>query len=119
MFANLLYAIQFHYVHEEVLLCEKVLHEISEAKPRLVVGVTIGIEKERVVLEKVGDLAAAWEFELSMELADVIEADDVLRLGEEELLGCVTKRRRALELRMHSREGMRLDLGLGPLVDLG
>ncbi|BAT78508.1 hypothetical protein VIGAN_02119300 [Vigna angularis var. angularis] len=32
-FANLLDAVQFHCVHEGVLLSEKVLHEISEAKP--------------------------------------------------------------------------------------
>ena len=37
---------------------------------------------------------AAWESELSVELSGVIEVDDMLRLGGEELLGCVTKRRR-------------------------
>jgi len=39
------------------------------------------------MLEETGDLAAARESELSVELAGVIEADDVLRLGGEELLG--------------------------------
>ncbi|KAK7382088.1 hypothetical protein VNO80_00786 [Phaseolus coccineus] len=50
-------------------------------------------------------------FELLVEPAGVIEADDVLRLSGEELLGWVTKLRRASQWRMHSREELRLSLG--------
>ncbi|KAK7356833.1 hypothetical protein VNO80_16112 [Phaseolus coccineus] len=90
----------------------KVLHEISEVEPGLVVGVTVGLEKEGLVLEEAGDLAAIGEFELSVELVGDIEADDVLRLGGEELLRCMMKRRRVTWWRMHSRKGMHLGLGL-------
>jgi len=86
-FANLLDAVQFHCVHEGVLLSEKVLHEIGEAEPGLAVGVTVGLKEKGVVLEEAGDLAAARESEFAVELAGIIEAEDVLRLGGEEMLG--------------------------------
>ncbi|KAK7342194.1 hypothetical protein VNO80_25138 [Phaseolus coccineus] len=112
MFVNLLDAVQFHCVHEGVLLCEKVLHGIGKVESGLAVSVTVDLEEDKVVLEEAGDLSIMREFELSVELASVIEVDEVLQLGREELLGCVMKRRRGSQWRMRSREGMWLGLGL-------
>lgn len=39
-----------------------------------------------MVLDEAGDLAAAGEAELAVELPGVVEAEDMLRLGGEELL---------------------------------
>lgn len=111
-FANLLDAVQFHCVHEGVLLCEKILHEIGEAEPGLAVGVTVGLEEEGVALEEAGDLAAAGESELSVELAGVIEAEDVLRLGGEELLGARDEAEEGVAVENALERGDAVGLGL-------
>ena len=47
MFVNLLDAVKLHFIHEGVLLYEKVLYEIGEAELGLAVGVTIAlVQKE-------------------------------------------------------------------------
>lgn len=70
-----------------MLLCEEVFHKVGEAEPGFSVGVAIGLEEERVALDEAGDFAATREAEFAVEFAGVVKAEDVFRLGGEELFG--------------------------------
>ena len=47
----------------------------------------VGLEEQRVAEDGAGDLAAAREAELAVELAGVVEAEDVFGLGGKEGFG--------------------------------
>ena len=57
------------------------LMEVGKAKPHLAVGVAVGLDEERVLLEEARDIAAPQEAELAVELAGVVEAEDELGLA--------------------------------------
>lgn len=78
-------------VKDGLLLEEEVFHEVGEPEPDLAVRVAIKLEEGGVALNKAGNLAAAREAKLTVELASIVKEENVVRLPGEEVLGPVEK----------------------------
>ncbi|PON50357.1 hypothetical protein TorRG33x02_314870 [Trema orientale] len=79
--------IHLHGIHNRPLLFEKLLHEIGEPEPHLAVIVAIRLENQRMALDEPCHLSSTGESELAVELSGIVEAENVVGLLGEELLG--------------------------------
>lgn len=75
------------FIEDGPLLGKELLHEWGEAEPELTIRVAVELEERRVALDRAGDFAAAGEAKLTVELASIIEAENLVGLVGEEVFG--------------------------------